>query len=340
MTTSKQKPKKKKKTATGPLIMWAGLAVAVAAISLLLYSYLHLNRQKPLAEFNGGKVTKEDFFKVLRLEISKYDPIIWKDETQALRIKKDILSDLIKEKILLEKAKAAGIKSTDEETSLILESFKSGYTESTFRKMLDLKGIKYDDWAKKKKDKHLVQKLITAEVIDKIQIDPKEIKKYYDEHKKEFTHPEQVRVRHILTSSWDEAAKIARELSDGANFAAIAKNRSISPERWKGGDLGYIERGTHPEVFDRVCFNLPVGEVSQIVKSEYGYHIFKVTEKRKPTNETLDEATPYITSILKGLQSEDAFNKWFAPILESASIKINGEMLKQIEVTFDENDYS
>lgn len=317
-------------------LRWIGIAAGIVAIFATLYGYYYIDRQRTLAEFDGGKITREEFLKAFRLEAGKYDPLVWKDEKRALEIKGKMLDELVEEKILLDMAKKSGISVSDSELATELESYKSSYTETTFRQMLGISGINYDDWAEKKKNKYTVQKLIEQEVIGKMPVDPADVKKYYQEHAGEFTHPAEVRARHILVSSWDEASKLAKELEAGGNFAAIAKKQSISPERWNGGDLGYFSAGTHPEVFDRVCFGTPVGGTSPIVKSEYGYHIFRIIDRREPVKESLEEATPYITDRLKQEKSADAFKNWFKPIMDSASVKKNEEHLKNIEVTINE----
>lgn len=329
-------PKAAKKHSVGFYLAWSALGLGIVVIAGLIYSYYYYTSHKTLARFDGGKITRSEFVKVLQVEASKFDPLAWKNPEESLKIKKNILQKLIQEKILLAKAKKFGVKINKDELNANLNSFKSGYTEDTFRDMLTLQGISYDDWSQTKQNKFIVQKLIEDEVINKIETPAEEIKLYYKEHNDEFTHPEQVRARHILVTNWDDAVKIADELNSGANFAALAKEKSISPERWKGGDLGYFSRGTHPEVFDLICFNLPVGEMSQVVKSEYGYHIFKVIDKRGPAKETLEEATPYIITQLKSQKSDAAFRAWLEPILAAANAKINDDMLGKVEVSTNE----
>lgn len=337
MTTNPKVKKTTKKTGTRPRYIW-GLVAGTIMIIIAIAIYTYVTSFRALAVFNGGNVTREEFTTALRLETGKYDPLVWKDERQSLKIKKDILNEIVQENILLTKAKDLGISVSDEELATELNSFKSGYTDDTFKKMLELKGISYADWADKKKNKLLVQKLIEKDVFDKMEIPQSEISKYYNDHTNEFSHPEQVRARHILSSTWEEAQAIEKEISDGGNFAEIAKAKSISPERWNGGDLGYFSRGTYPEVFDRTCFNLQVADTSPVVKSDYGYHIFKILDKRGPAKESLIEAKPRIIAQIKRAQSKDGFEKWYKPIYDSANVKINDNLLKQIEVTInDEN---
>jgi len=329
-------PAEPPKRPTGTYIMWGVFFLAIILVVGLLFGYYQYTRHEALAEYKGGRVTREEFINRLRLEAGKYDPLVWKDEKQALKIKKDVLSKIVEEHLLLQQANKNGIKLSDQELQTELDSYKSGYSEATFQKMLESKGIDYKDWVEKKKNKHSIQKLISKAVVDKIEISDDEIKAYFNERKEEFAHPEQVRARHILVSNWETAEAIAKKLEEGGNFASIAKERSISPERWKGGDLGYFARGVYPEVFDRVCFNTPPGETSQVVKSDYGYHIFKVIDKRGPVKENRDEAKHYITTQLRKNKSQEAFDKWYQPIYVSANVKMNEDLLKRIEVNVDE----
>lgn len=317
---------------------WRHLYIAVpAAVTFIALLSLYLGWKRygggALAEFNGGRVTREDFLKSLTIDAAKYDPMTWKNPLLSKKIKMDILSELIKERLLLAEAARLNINATEAEFRAELDSYKSGYTDQTFEKMLETKGITYKDWAEKKRGKYLIQKLIDKEVVSKIQVADDEIKKYYNDNINEFMHPAQVRARHILVDTLEEAQKIEQELSKGGNFAQIAKDKSISPERWKGGDLGYFSEGTYPRVFDLVCFNLPIGGISQPVKSEYGYHIFKLIDKRPPRKETLDEARNYIVTRIQLEKSKEAFENWYRSIYNSADVTINRNLLERIEVS-------
>lgn len=332
----KKAPQKPVKSYIGTYVMLAAFILGLIVVAVLIYGYYNYMHNKALAEFKGGKVTRNEFTTALRLQAGKYDPLVWKDDEQAQNIKKEILNDIVRANILLVEAEKLDIKVDEGEFKTDIDSYKSGYTDQTFDQMLKLKGLDYKSWVETKRKKYLIQKLIQQEVIDKIKNSPAEIHAYYNGHKNEFSHAEQVRARHILVNKWEEAEKIAEELEAGGNFAAIAKEKSISPERWKGGDLGYFSKGTHPEIFDKACFNVPVGEVSQVVKSEYGYHIFKVLDKRGPVHESPEDAANFIDTQLKKQKSSDAFENWVQPIYGTADIRVNDDLLQKIEVKIDE----
>ena len=116
----------------------------------------------------------------------------------------------------------------------------------------------------------------------KVSISKEEIEEYYKTHEEEFKRGESVRVYQILVPSESEALEILSLLkkSPPNQFEQIAKERSISPEGSKGGDMGYFQRGELPLEIEDVVFSLKVGELSPVVKSSFGYHIFKVVEKK------------------------------------------------------------
>ncbi len=90
----------------------------------------------------------------------------------------------------------------------------------------------------------------------------------------------QVRAEHILVKTAVEAQQIKKEIDNGGNFEYYAKIYSMCPSGRNGGDLGYFERGQMVKEFERAAFNLPVGQVSNPVYSQFGWHLIKVLDKR------------------------------------------------------------
>jgi peptidyl-prolyl cis-trans isomerase C len=108
--------------------------------------------------------------------------------------------------------------------------------------------------------------------------------KVYDEAVKKMTNEEEVHARHILVASEDEAKAIVAQLKGGADFAAIAKEKSKDPGAANGGDLGYFTKDQMVPEFAEAAFKLDKGQISDPVHSQFGWHIIKVEDKRtKPT---------------------------------------------------------
>ena len=142
----------------------------------------------------------------------------------------------------------------------------------------------------------------------RMQVSPEDIQRSYDDNQQQYSTPEQVRASHILlkTEGKDEAAvkkqaeEILAKVKAGADFAQLAKQYSEDEtSKVKGGDLDYFGKGQMVPEFDQVAFSLPPGQISDLVKTQYGYHIIKVTDKKAATQKPLAEVRAQIEDQLK-----------------------------------------
>lgn len=289
---------------------------------LLAIASCHAADGDIVAKAGDEPIYKARFENALKFELSKYDPKIINDPERIKAIKKTLLDEMIKAKILFSAAKNANIGAGPDELAQEYALHKSRYTEASFQKMLELKGIKHEDWKEDKKEEYIIDKLIQQEVISKINIADSDIKKYYNKHRKDFAHGDEVHARQILLDDAKQAEEILRKAAAGENFAALAQEFSIAPEGKRGGDLGWFKRGVMPKAFDEACFPLPTGSISPVVKTEFGYHIFKVLERRSEKTLPLDEVKDKVIARMQQERSEDAFNKWYEQIRSKTKVEI------------------
>lgn len=157
----------------------------------------------------------------------------------------------------------------------------------------------------KRKIKYL---LVDIEALRKqITVSPSDVERYYRENEEQYTTPEQVRASHILlqTEGKDEAEvrkqaeALLKQIKEGADFAALAKQHSEDEaSAAQGGDLDYFGRGRMVPEFEKVAFELEPGQVSDVVKSSFGFHIIKVTDKKPATTRPLADVRQQITDQL------------------------------------------
>ena len=168
------------------------------------------------------------------------------------------------------------------------------------------------------------------------QVDAQQLRTYYDQHRDEFRVPEQVTVSHILIKTptlgsdgkGDEKAvetakakaeDILRQLRAGANFAELAKKYSEDPGSAKnGGSLGPIQRGRTVPEFEKVAFSLPQGQISDLVKTTYGFHIIRVDDKQQAHTKSLDEVRGQIEPLIRQQKAARAAESEANAMLTSA----------------------
>lgn len=277
---------------------WVLLGLAVA----LFAAYVVWSRQDPtVAVVNGQKITESQWNKALQ-ELAG----------------KNVLNNLIDETLIQQKAKQEGVAVSDEEIKDRINQVISGYpSEEAFVQANNLT---------KERFRHLVTiDLMASKVIEKsiTPVTDQDIQKYYEEHPEEFQHPDQVKARHILVNTKEEADEIYARLAAGGDFAAIAKEKSQDfSSKDQGGELGYFSRGQMVPEFEEAAFSLAVGELSKPVKTDYGWHIIQVEDKKPAKTDKLEEVKEKIRRELIDRQVNDRFPSWMESLRQEAKIDV------------------
>lgn len=141
------------------------------------------------------------------------------------------------------------------------------------------------------------------------------IKDFYSSHIKEFAPPEEIQARHILVKTEAAANKIVEELKSGADFAELAKKKSIDPAAQKGGKLelmdgkDWLPRGSFEKSFEHVLFKISKGQIGGPVKSQFGWHILKVDDRRQPEPPSFVQVRSMIKSRLENERNSELHKK-------------------------------
>lgn len=206
-----------------------------------------------------------------------------------------------------------------------VKRISAGYPQGVMQEMLKNEGISMGEWKNKLRENLLIEKLITYKLKGKSDVSDMDIDFYYKSHSKDFTKPFQVHARQIVVRSEEDALGVRSELLKGGDFAKIAMEKSIAPEAQKGGDLGFFGEGQMPQEFD-VVFKMKVGEISYPVKTPYGYHIFKLIEKRESGKMKPDEIREKIRRMLAKSKHDEALKNMLTSLKENAKIEIKETM--------------
>ena len=288
------------------------------------------SEQRIVTEVNGEVITVGDLKQAVADQADNYGAEMIRDPDGGAAIKKLILNGMIEEKLLVQTAKAKGIVMYDEEAKTLRDQLRSGYEAGEFEKMLEQQNISYDAWFEKQKRKRLIEKLLQQEVYGKIVPTDEEIKDYYDRYKPLFREPDRIHCRHIVTNRRDKAETILHLLEKDENFASVAQKFSESPDRENGGDLGYIARGEYPAIFEQACFSLATGQTSDVIPSEYGFHIFRVVDKKPGRQKQLAEVKDDIERRLREEKAGPLLSAWVDQLYRNQKITIDDKALKEV----------
>jgi peptidyl-prolyl cis-trans isomerase C len=278
-----------------------------------------------LARVNGEEITVEEVtreFNDLLSELGK-----GRMETDLRDLKEAYLHQVIERKILVQEARRAGIKVSPEELNQAILEVKSDYPGEGFGEKLGLKGMTLEEWKLRIEEKLLAEKMMRTVFAFRGEIDKQEAFRYYEDHRASFQIKPRVKARQIVVSDGEEAIQILKRLKKGEPFEKLAAKKSLGPERIQGGDLGYFSEGERPIEFDSV-FSMEVGSVSEVIKSPYGYHIFKVEDKIESREIPFEEAKSRILKELEGKKAEEQYQQWLEGLKARAKIKTNKKWLR------------
>ena len=275
-----------------------------------------------LARVNGEAVNKTEFDRaVSALEARNGGPVPAQQRDRVLR---EVLDQIVAYKLLIQESKARQIAATDSEVDERMKEVQAQFpSEDAFKQMLTSRKTTIDQVRGDIRQDITVQKLITNAIADKVAVKPEQVTDFYKKNPDQFKQPERVRASHILimvpkgsdaaakTAARTKAADILKDVKAGKDFAALAKQHSQDPgSAQNGGDLGFFQQGQMVGPFNDVAFKLTPGQISDLVETEFGFHIIKVAEKQAPRTVPLDEVRPQLEQYLERMNREqqtDAF---------------------------------
>jgi peptidyl-prolyl cis-trans isomerase C len=274
-----------------------------------------------LARVNGEPIQKWEFERMLHtMEGRAGQPIPPDRRNEILR---GALDQLVVYHLLDQESKARGIKIDEAEVNAKVQQLRSQFpTQEAFEKALKDRGMTADGLRQDAQKDLAVTKLMDAEVATTAGPSDAEVKDFYDKNPDKFKQDEQVRASHILVrvpENADAATKqkakaeiesVLKQARAGADFAKLAQQHSQDGSAAQGGDLNYFGHGQMVPPFEQAAFALKPGQISDVVTTQFGYHIIKVTDRKDARVVPFEEAKPRISEFLaeqKKQQHADAF---------------------------------
>ena len=270
-----------------------------------------------LARVNGEAVTKADFDRAVQaLEARAGGPVPPEQRDQVLR---GVLDQLIGYRALVQETKARNIAVPDGEVDARIGQIRGQFpSEEAFTQMLAQRKLTLEQVKSDARQDMAISKLIETEIASKIAVKPEQVTDFYAKNPDQFKQGESVRASHILISvpkgadaatkaqARTKAEQVLKEVKAGKDFAALATQYSGDPgSAAKGGDLGFFQQGQMVGPFNDVAFSLAPGTVSDLVETDFGFHIIKVAEKKAGRTIPLEEVKPQVEQYLEQMNRQE-----------------------------------
>ena len=302
------------------------LLLLVISFSVGCDSETVVEKTTPLIQVNDQKITMAEFQAAFEKSLQK-DQNLSGIEREELQ--RSFLVQLIDRELIHGEARQLSITLTEADVETALQGYRQDYPGDSFEAMLQERGLTLLSWREELKESLIMEKLLDQAVYSRVSVSDDEVTAYFKANRSQFDRPAQVRARQIVVAEEAEGQEALGLLRQGQPFAEVAAKYSLSPDSQQGGDLGFFARGEMPLEFDEIVFDLPVNRLSDLVKSEYGYHIFLVEEKRKAARLSKKEVTEEIRSILESRKEEELYLGWLQDMRARAVIAVDWAQLEE-----------
>ena len=288
----------------------------------------------------GVKVSQEEIQRTITtmaqfqeggsFNLPKYQSLLAANQLSPVKFETNMRFDMLADKTVKEIGKFAALTSDFEVEELyrqINEKISVNtvrFSADTFRPSIKATDADLTGWYATAKDKYKTEPQTKlsylaydfASIGDKITIDDAKISAYYEQNTAEFAKPEQRRASHILLRAAEgdsaqvhqdkkkQAEAIRARLTKGEDFATLAQEFSEDGSKEKGGDLGFFPQGAMVPAFDKAVFALQIGQISDIVQTQFGYHLIKLEEIQNAVTPALAEVQDEIRTIIKGKEGQ------------------------------------
>lgn len=292
--------------------------------------------QKTVATVNGVPIYED----ALKAEMNRIVNKGWTTgmagntkESISLR-KAKALDTLISNELIHQASQAQIPEDIDSKVSQQILDMKKKYpTEEDFSASLKRKNKTIENLRAETRNSIQMAEYINKIKTRNIQISDSAIEKFYNDNRKSFTAPEQIKVRHILVkiagssagqveTAMQKAAALREQVLKQKDFAAVAKESSACASAGNGGELEYISRGDMPADFDKVAFALKPGEISNPVKTRHGIHIIELLDRKPEYVRPLKDVKEFITTYLKQQAGNERMKVHLAELKSKARVEI------------------
>lgn len=296
-----------------------------------------------VVSMNGHEIKQKDVDRELENILAQYQGRVPPQQLLQLQtqFREQAVESLINKQVLSAEADKQNIQVTDNETETELKRISSQFeSPEKFKQQLDMMGMTEEKVREDIRQNYRIEKLLKSH-LPEITVSDEDTEKFYRENTDSFTTPEQIQASHILLAiadnATDEVKKQKREeltavlgqIRGGADFAELAKKHSDCPSKEQGGSLGSFARGSMVKPFEDAAFAMKKDEVSDIVETQFGLHLIKLTGRTEAQVAPLAQVKDRISEYLKSQKQNEAVGAYLETLRKAANIEYAEEVKKK-----------
>jgi peptidyl-prolyl cis-trans isomerase C len=323
-------------------LLQAGPKWIIAAVAAALIFPLNLKAAEEAvpakaADINGIAIPYKDFEHQLKMfkQQALKGTVGQLPDALNEKMKEQVIQQMVANELLFQEATKQGVKADSNEIENRMASIKKRFQdEKQFQEKLNEAGLTEEKLRNQIRRQTAIGALIKKEIAPQVNVTPQDAKKYYDENPEKFRQPERVRAQHILmkvekgdsedkkTEARKKLKALQKRILAGEDFSNLAKEHSQGPSNVRGGDLGYFTKGKMVKPFEEVAFKLAPNEVSDIVETQFGYHLIKVLDHQPETSSAYETIEKKLMSFMFNEQLKKKLEPYVLALREKAKIQV------------------
>lgn len=295
--------------------------------------------EKVLVVVEGSKLTASEAQRRLNRRVMAMRTQIPPRQLKAMmnRISREIVEEFIAQSLLAKEAEEQAMDVPESEVAKGLAELRGSLPEgTTLEQAMAAQGTDMSEVLSNIRRDYIIRQLIERNLPSSIEVTDTQVADFYKHNIERMTVPETVHARHILVAvpaesdrqrrkqALQTAKSVRKQLQEGADFAALARDYSDCPSAAKGGDLGTFSRGNMVEEFDRAAFSQKVNQIGQVIETKFGYHVIEVLEHEDARIRPLEEVAGTIKEHLEQRKRAEAFTAYVQELREEATIHFPG----------------
>ncbi len=269
-----------------------------------------------VAVVNGSPITRKDMCTAMMVKGGSCKVFGGNED-----LGRAIVEELVERRLILQRSRIMGGFIEEDRVRAFVRMMTEQYgSPEELDKILREEEIDIAEWKKALRETLEIEQMLDREVYSRIKIGAEEVSRVYRENPKRYRIGRRWRVRQIMVGSEEEAKRLRGRIVDGVPFSRLARQASHGPERQKGGDMGLFTEGQFPERVEKVIRDLKEGEISGVVQTSSGFHLFQVTETRSGGMQPFRAVREEIRSELLAKKSRKNLKRWLAGLKEKSEI--------------------
>lgn len=317
--------------------MFFAAVISAAAFLCSVPAAVHAEKASAgrIASVNGTDLLRQDLdreMSMVKMRLTQQGRPV--DAEQLKRYEDQIRDTLINRTLLLQQAQSLGIEANAALVTKAKDEFKAGFeNDQAYQDALAEMGFSEAQLNTQIQDGLTIKALIDQTVTQQVNVTDPQVRAYYDGNPDQFRRPEQVKASHILIQVPEDASEakkaealatiqsLAGRIAAGEDFAALAQEYSDCPSKAKGGDLGFFGPEQMVPPFSQAAFALQPGQVSDVVETQFGYHLIRMTERQAPEALTFNDVKEEIATHLRQEQERTKIDDYLKQLTEKADIQ-------------------